>query len=197
MVTEQKRRCAWAENVCPLYQAYHDGEWGVPVHDDGKLYEMFLLETFQAGLSWLTILRKREAFRAAFDGFDVEKVAAYDERKIAALLADPGIIRCRRKIEGAVKNAGIFLAIQREYGSFDAYLRSFAGEKPILHAGGAVPVTTALSDAVSKDLKARGMAYVGSVTIYSYLQAVGVVNDHETDCFCRNERIRATKIPPG
>lgn len=179
----QRRRCRWVDLNAPAYVAYHDQEWGVPVHEDGRLFEMLLLECFQAGLSWLTILRKREAFRRAFDGFDPVRIAAYDEEKLTELLADPGIIRNRAKIRAAVQNARVFLEIQRERGSFDAYLWSFTKGKSIRNREDRLPVKTELSDAVSKDLKRRGMAFVGSVTIYAYLQAVGVVNDHETACF--------------
>lgn len=186
----QRCRCRWVDLRSPVYVAYHDQEWGVPVHEDGRLFEMLLLECFQAGLSWRTILRKREAFRRAFDGFDPVQIAAYDENKLAQLMADPGIVRSRAKIQAAVRNAGVFLQIQREWGSFDAYLWSFTDGKVIRNRGDLPPAKTALSDAVSKDLKRRGMAFVGSVTIYAYLQAVGVVNDHETACFrCEAEPV--------
>lgn len=171
-------RCQWAKGE--LLEKYHDNEWGYPVRDDQALYEMLLLEAFQAGLSWYIILRKREAFRQAFDGFDAHKIACYGEDKIAALLANPGIIRCRRKIEGAIQNARIFLAIQAEFGFFTAYLDSFTGGK--ITQGDGLRTTSPLSDAMSADLKRRGMKYMGSVTLYSYLQAVGVINDHEPCC---------------
>lgn len=181
-----KKRCFWVDETSEIYVNYHDEEWGVPVYDDERLYEMFLLETFQAGLSWITILKKREAFRKAFDGFAVEKVAAYDEKKRKELMENPGIIRNRRKIDAAVKNAGIFMEIQREYGSFSDYLWSFTDRKVVLNQDDSFPVKTELSDRVSRDLKKRGMSFVGSVTIYSYLQAVGIVNDHSLSCFCRS-----------
>ena len=181
---EERRRCRWANPKDPVYTAYHDTEWGVPVRDDAKLYELFLLETFQAGLSWITILKKRENFRRAFDGFDPVKIAHYGADKVEALLADPGISRCRRKIVAAIENAAIFLAIQQEYGSFSNYLWGYVDHTPVLNTTDAFLTQTPLSDAVSKDLVRRGMHYVGSVTVYSYLQAVGVVNDHETACFC-------------
>ena len=181
----EKKRCFWVDESSPVYVKYHDEEWGVPVYDDKKLYEMFLLETFQAGLSWITILRKRESFREAFDGFDVEKVACYGEEKVNSLMENTGIIRNRKKIEAAVKNSRAFLEIQREFGSFSEYLWGFTNKEVIINQDDNFPVKTELSDRVSKDLKKRGMAFVGSVTIYSYLQAIGVVNDHELSCFCR------------
>ncbi|MEG1524918.1 MAG: DNA-3-methyladenine glycosylase I [Clostridia bacterium] len=179
---ENRQRCSWVGSD-PVYVAYHDTEWGVPIYDDQKLYEMFLLETFQAGLSWITILKKRAHFRAAFDQFNPEKIARYDADKVKALMQDVGIIRCRRKIEAAIKNAGIILEIQRAFGSFSAYLWGFSNHVSVVNIDDRFPTTTALSDRVSMDMKARGMRYVGSVTIYSYLQAVGIVNDHETGCF--------------
>lgn len=179
----EKKRCFWVDESSPVYLAYHDEEWGIPVYDDHKLYEMFLLETFQAGLSWITILKKRESFRKAFDDFDVGKVASYGEEKIAELMQDKNIIRNRGKICAAVTNASVFLDIQKEYGSFSAYLWNFTGGKIIVNTQRELPASTPLSDRISEDLKRRGMRYVGSVTIYSYLQAVGIVNDHETDCF--------------
>lgn len=181
----EKKRCFWVNLNSPIYVEYHDSEWGVPVHDDHKLYEMFLLETFQAGLSWITILKKREYFREAFDFFDVQKVANYKEDKIAGLLQNKLIIRNRSKINAAVKNASIFIEIQKEFGSFSNYLWGFTNGEVIVNTVDEIPVKTELSDRVSKDLKKRGMSFVGSVTIYSYLQAVGIVNDHAKDCFCR------------
>lgn len=181
----EKKRCIWVDEKSPVYVKYHDEEWGVPVHDDKKLYEMLLLETFQAGLSWITVLRKREEFRKAFDGFDAEKTASYGEDKIKELMQNPGLIRNRKKIEAAVKNARVFLQIQKEFGSFSNYLWGFTNGEIILNQDDNFPVKTELSDRLSKDLKKRGMAFVGSVTLYSYLQAVGVVNDHERSCFCR------------
>lgn len=180
-----KKRCFWVNESLPIYVKYHDEEWGVPVYNDEKLYEMFLLETFQAGLSWITVLNKREAFREAFDGFDPEKVVAYKEEKLNELMNNPGIIRNRRKVEAAVKNTRIFMEIQKEFGSFSNYLWGFTGGKIIVNQDDNFQVRTDLSDQISKDLKKRGMSFVGSVTIYSYLQAVGVVNDHELGCVCR------------
>ncbi|WP_349668197.1 DNA-3-methyladenine glycosylase I [Lacrimispora sp.] len=180
-----KKRCFWVNESLPIYVKYHDEEWGVPVYNDDKLYEMFLLETFQAGLSWITVLNKREAFREAFDGFDPEKVVAYKEEKLNELMNNPGIIRNRRKVEAAVKNTRIFMEIQKEFGSFSNYLWGFTGGKIIVNQDDNFQVKTDLSDQISKDLKKRGMSFVGSVTIYSYLQAVGVVNDHELGCICR------------
>ncbi|MDD3409882.1 MAG: DNA-3-methyladenine glycosylase I [Eubacteriales bacterium] len=177
-------RCAWAREG-PL-RDYHDAEWGRPEHDDAKLYELLLLEAFQAGLSWLVILKKREAFRAAFDGFDPVRVAAYGPEKIDALMQDAGIVRCRRKLEAAVGNAKVFLAIQKEFGSFDRYLWSFTDGRVIRNETDEFPTRTELSDRVSKDLIKRGMRYMGSVTVYSYLQAIGVVNDHELTCRMRD-----------
>ncbi|MBE5992084.1 MAG: DNA-3-methyladenine glycosylase I [Paenibacillaceae bacterium] len=180
-----KKRCFWVNESLPIYVKYHDEEWGIPVYNDDKLYEMFLLETFQAGLSWITVLNKREAFREAFDGFDPEKVVAYKEEKLNELMNNPGIIRNRRKVEAAVKNTRIFMEIQKEFGSFSNYLWGFTGGKIIVNQDDNFQVKTDLSDQISKDLKKRGMSFVGSVTIYSYLQAVGVVNDHELGCICR------------
>ncbi|MDR2025491.1 MAG: DNA-3-methyladenine glycosylase I [Hungatella sp.] len=165
----EKKRCFWVDESSPVYTKYHDQEWGIPVYDDKKLYEMFLLETFQA----------------AFDGFDVEKVACYGEEKIKDLMENRGIIRNRKKIEAAVNNSRVFLRIQGEFGSFSKYLWGFTNNEVIINQDDCFPVKTELSDQVSKDLKKRGMAFVGSVTIYSYLQAIGVVNDHELSCFCR------------
>lgn len=161
---------------------YHDEEWGREQHDDRKLFEMLLLESFQAGLSWKCILNKREAFRRAFDGFDVRKIAEYDEGKKLQLMADAGIVRCRKKIDAAISNAQIFLEIQREFGSFDRYLQSFIPNGPVRSAAGMNVTHSPLSDAVSADLQKRGMKFVGTVIIYSFLQAVGVVNDHEISC---------------
>lgn len=175
-------RCSWANLKNPLYIQYHDEEWGVPVHDDRKLFEMLILESFQAGLSWECILNKREAFRRAFDGFDLEKVCGYGEEKLAALEQDSGIVRNRLKIKAAVNNARIFRAIQQEWGSFDRYLWHWTESESLYETG---KVRSELSDAVSADLKRRGMQFVGTVIIYSYLQAVGVINSHEETCFCR------------
>lgn len=177
-------RCRWADPASELYTAYHDKEWGIPEHNDQKLFEMLILEGFQAGLSWLTILKKREAFRKAFDGFDPTVVAEYSQEKLDALMNDPGIVRNRRKIEASVSNAKVFLDIQKEFGSFDRYLWDFTNGQVILNTDDVVRASTELSDRISKDLKRRGMKFVGSTIIYAFLQAVGVVNDHETSCFC-------------
>ena len=167
--------------------AYHDHEWGRPLHDDQKLYEMLFLEGFQAGLSWYIVLSKREAFRAAFSGFDANAIAAYGEADIARLLQADGIVRNRLKILAAISNARVFLAIQKEFGSFDRYLWGFVNNEPIVSREDVFPVVSPLSDAVSKDLKKRGMKFVGSVTIYSFLESVGVINDHEQACFVMEE----------
>lgn len=177
-------RCRWADPNSELYTAYHDNEWGKPEHDDRKLFEMLTLEGFQAGLSWLTILKKREAFRKAFDSFQPAIVARYDPEKVNELMADTAIVRNRRKIEAAIRNAGVFLAIQEEFGSFDRYLWAFTGGKVILNMDDETRAHTELSDRISKDLKRRGMSFVGTTIIYAFLQAVGVVNDHELSCFC-------------
>jgi DNA-3-methyladenine glycosylase I len=178
-------RCAWAGDN-ELYQQYHDHEWGRPVHDDTRLFELLILEGMQAGLSWITILRKRENFRRAFDNFDIDKVMGYDEKKVEALLRDEGIIRNRRKIEAAIHNAHIFSEVQNEYGSFDAFLWAYV-DKSIQNAWRTVsdvPATTELSDKISKDLKKRGFKFVGSTIVYALMQSIGMVNDHTTDCFC-------------
>lgn len=182
----EKVRCPWVPLNDPLYVAYHDREWGVPLHDDGKLFELLVLEGFQAGLSWKTILHKRENFRKAFDGFDARKVAGYGESKIQSLLADAGIIRNRLKIRGAVRNAEAFLRIQEESGSFDKYIWSFVKGRPVknkLKSIGDYPASTALSDRLSKDLKARGFTFVGTTVCYAHMQSCGMVNDHTVDCF--------------
>ena len=176
------KRCAWA--TTPLSIAYHDEEWGVPVHDDKRLFEFLILEGAQAGLSWETILRKRDNYRAAFDGFDPKKVAKYDERKVAALLQDAGIIRNRLKINAAIGNAKSFLAVQREFGSFDDYVWRFVKYKPIRRKRGQpLAAQTEISDSLSKDLQQRGFKFVGSTICYSFMQAVGMVNDHYSTCF--------------
>ncbi len=177
-------RCSWATNELNI--AYHDAEWGVPVHDDRTLFEFLILEGAQAGLSWDTILRKREAYRAAFDNFDVQKVARYDDEKAAELLLNEGIIRNRLKIASAVRNAKAFLAVADEFGTFDKYIWSFVGGQPIdnkLKGHGDVPVKTDISDALSKDLKKRGFNFVGSTIMYAFMQATGMVNDHLVTCF--------------
>lgn len=177
-------RCRWADPNSEIYLAYHDREWGRPEHDDRKLFEMLTLEGFQAGLSWLTILKKREAFRTAFDSFEPAVVAGYGPEKVEALMADAGIVRNRAKIQAAIQNAGVFLAIQKEFGSFDRYLWGFTDGKVILNTDDVFHTSTDLSDKISRDLKHRGMKFVGTTIIYSFLQAVGVVNDHELACFC-------------
>ena len=178
------KRCRWADPGSELYIAYHDQEWGRPEHDDRKLFEMLILEGFQAGLSWITILKKREAFRKAFDNFEPAVVAAYGSEKLEALMGDPGIVRNRRKIEATVQNAKMFLNIQKEFGSFDRYLWDFTDGQVILNTDDVVRASSELSDRISTDLKRRGMKFVGTVIIYSFLQAVGVVNDHERGCWC-------------
>jgi len=177
-------RCTWA-GTDPLYLRYHDEEWGVPVHDDRRLFEMLILEGAQAGLSWITILRKRPAYRKAFDRFDARKIARYDGRKRRALLADAGIVRNRSKIDAAVVNARAFLAVRKEFGTFDAYIWSFVGGSPRINRPATmkdVPPRTAESDAMSRDLKKRGFKFVGSTICYAFMQAVGMVNDHVAGC---------------
>lgn len=178
-------RCPWC-GTDPLYVKYHDEEWGVPVHDDRKHFEFLVLESAQAGLNWLTILRKRENYRETYDGFDADKVAQYDENKVNELLQNEGIIRNRRKIEASINNAKMFLQIQKDFGSFDKYIWSFVDNKPIVnhpHDVSQVPATSELSDKVSKDLKARGFKFLGSTIIYAHLQATGIINDHLVSCF--------------
>lgn len=181
------QRCAWVTDD-EIYKKYHDEEWGRPVHDDRKLFEFLVLEGAQAGLSWLTVLKKREHYKKVFEGFNPEKVANYDDKKIQALLNDAGIIRNKLKINSAVRNAKVFLKIQQEFGSFDAYIWGFVDGQPILNHFKTieeVPAKTALSDRISKDLQKRGMNFVGSTIVYAYMQAIGMVNDHTLDCFCR------------
>jgi DNA-3-methyladenine glycosylase I len=178
-------RCQWAGSD-PLYQAYHDAEWGVPLHDDRALFEFVILEGAQAGLSWITILRKRAAYRAGFDGFDPAKVARYDERKQAELLANASIIRNRQKIAAAVRNAQAFLAVQEAFGGFDAYIWRFVDGRPKINAWRSlaeIPAKTPESEAMSKDLIRRGFTFVGPTICYALMQATGMVNDHITDCF--------------
>jgi len=180
-----KNRCGWC-GADPLYVAYHDQEWGVPVYDDQTLFEFLILEGAQAGLSWSTILKKREGYRLAFDGFDVEKVARYDGIKISALLTDPGIVRNQLKIGSAVTNAQAFLNIQDEWGSFSDYIWSFVDGRPIQNAWRSlaeIPAKTPLAETISKDLKKRGFRFVGPTIIYAHMQATGMVNDHLMDCF--------------
>ncbi len=181
------KRCAWAKNE--LAVRYHDEEWGVPLHDDRKLFELLILEGAQAGLSWDTVLAKRENYRKAFDNFDPQTVVCYDNEKHVELLRNAGIIRNRLKIASATKNAKSFLAVQKEFGSFDRYLWSFVDGKPILNRRESIadiPATTALSDTISKDLKKRGFTFVGSTIIYAYMQSAGLVNDHLVNCFRYN-----------
>ncbi|AXG68432.1 DNA-3-methyladenine glycosylase 1 [Kordia sp. SMS9] len=189
MILTDKKRCTWCGND-PLYVAYHDEEWGVPVYDDERLFEFLILETFQAGLSWITILRKRENFRKAFDNFDYKKIAKYNEKKFQSLLEDAGIIRNKLKIKATITNAQAFMKVQEEYGSFATYIWQFTDGKPIQNAFKTmkeVPATTELSDKLSKDLKKKGFKFIGSTTIYAHMQATGMVNDHTTDCFRYDE----------
>jgi DNA-3-methyladenine glycosylase I len=178
---KERVRCGWAKNDLAI--RYHDEEWGVPVHDDGTLFEFLILEGAQAGLSWDTILQKRENYRAAFAGFDPKAVARFDQRKQGKLLLNPGIVRNRLKVSSTVSNAKAFLAVQKEFGSFDAYIWQFVGGKPKVNVGIKVPVTTQESDAMSKDLQKRGFRFVGSTICYAFMQATGMVNDHAVACF--------------
>jgi len=181
----KKHKCGWCLGD-PLYEAYHDIEWGVPVYDDATIFEFLILETFQAGLSWITILRKRENFREALDDFDYKKIANYDAKKLASLLENPGIIRNKLKVNATVTNAQAFIKIQEEFGSFSEYIWSFVNHEPIQNAVKIykeAPATTAISDALSKDLKKRGFKFTGSTVVYAHMQATGMVNDHEVDCF--------------
>ena len=185
-------RCPWVDLEKPDYIAYHDAEWGVPVHDDRLLFEFLTLESAQAGLSWYTVLRKRDSYRKAFDGFDPERVARFDDRKLKALLQNPGIIRNRRKIQAIINNARRFLEVQDTFGSFDAYIWRFVEGRPIIHeirSNEAYPSQSPESEALSKDLKERGFQFVGPVICYAHMQATGMVNDHTLDCFRRQEII--------
>lgn len=182
-----KKRCKWCVGDA-LYEGYHDNEWGKPVYDDHKLFEFLLLETFQAGLSWITILRKRENFRKAFDNFDYTKIAQYDEAKIDELLQDAGIIRNRLKVLAAISNAQSFIEVQKEFGSFSNYYWAFSDNKPVdnkFELMSQIPATTPLSDQISKDMKKRGFKFVGSTVIYANMQATGMVNDHIMECWTR------------
>ena len=186
---EEKNRCAWCLSS-DLYKEYHDKEWGKPVYEDATLFEFLILETFQAGLSWITILNKRENFRKAFDNFDYKKIAIYKEDKIEELLQDAAIIRNKLKVHSAVTNAQAFMKIQLEFGSFSKYIWAFINNKPIVNKWktlSEVPATTPLSDALSKDLKKRGFKFVGSTVVYAHMQATGMVNDHLLDCFTRKQ----------
>jgi len=184
---ENKVRCAWCEKD-DLYRDYHDNEWGNPVYDDETIFEFLVLETFQAGLSWYTILKKRENFRKAFDNFDYKKIVKYDEDKIQELLQDEGIIRNKLKVRGTVSNAVAFMNVQEEFGSFSKYIWGFTGGKPINNQPKVlrdIPATSAISDALSKDLKKRGFKFVGSTVVYAHMQATGMVNDHVETCWKR------------
>ncbi len=183
-MAEITQRCAYVNLNNPRYVRYHDEEWGVPEHDDRKLYELLILESFQAGLSWECILNKRENFRVAFDNFDIKRICAYDEAKIAELMANPGIVRNRRKIEAAVTNSLVFSRIQQEFGTFDAYIWGFTSGQTIAEDYH-LRTTSPLSDAISEDLRARGMKFVGSTIVYSYLQAIGILNAHGPECALR------------
>lgn len=185
----EKSRCGWAGKE-EIYVKYHDEEWGVPVRDDAKQFEFLILETFQAGLSWITILRKRENFRKAFDNFDYKKIASYNEEKIQSLLEDEGIIRNKLKVRATVINAQAFMEVQEEFGSFCDYIWGFVNYKPVNQKRKTlkdIPATTELSDRVSKDLKKRGFKFVGSTVVYAHLQATGIINDHLVDCFRHSE----------
>ncbi len=180
-----KTRCDWTKNK-PLENHYHDTEWGVPLHDDDKLFEFLVLDAFQAGLSWSTILAKCENFREAFDGFDAKKIALYNENKVQSLLQDKGIVRNQLKIRAAINNANLFLEIQKEFGSFDKYIWQFVNFKSIINKWKKtedIPVSTAESDAMSKDMKKRGFKFVGTTICYAFMQAAGIVNDHLVSCF--------------
>jgi len=184
-------RCPWP-GVDEMYIKYHDEEWGAPVHDDQKHFEFLVLEGAQAGLSWSTILKRRENYRQAYDNFDPVKVARYDETKVAELLSNAGIIRNRKKVESSINNARLFLEVQREFGSFDKYIWSFVDFKPVINSWktlSELPATTELSDRISKDLKKRGFSFVGSTIIYAHIQAIGLVNDHLVSCFRYRELI--------
>ena len=188
----EKTRCPWAGNT-DIYIEYHDKEWGRPVHDDVKLFELLILEGMQAGLSWITVLKKRDAFREAFDGFDPDKVALYGEKKIEELIINEGIIRNRLKIHAAVTNARAFLEIIKEYGSFDKFIWDYVNHTPVTghwQKMQDVPVSTPLSDRISKDLKKLGFKFVGSTIVYSFMQAAGLVNDHIADCFVSSEAVK-------
>ncbi|MDR0233668.1 MAG: DNA-3-methyladenine glycosylase I [Zoogloeaceae bacterium] len=185
----EKIRCSWAGNT-PIYLDYHDNEWGRPVHDDNRLFEMLILESMQAGLSWITVLKKREAFRKAFDGFDPRKIALYDNIKIQALMENREIIRNRLKINAAINNAGVFLEVMEKHGSFNKFIWEYVNHTPVTghwEKTEDLPASTPLSDRISRDLKKMGFKFLGSITIYSFMQAVGMVNDHITKCFAYTE----------
>ncbi len=188
----EQYRCTWCGNDS-LMICYHDNEWGVPVHDDRTLFEFLILEGAQAGLTWRTVLSKRESYHKAFDNFDANKISRYDEKEVKRLLANPGIIRNRLKVAAAIQNARAFLIVQKEFGSFDSYIWKFAGGKPINHkikSINDIPATTKESEAMSKDLLGRGFKFVGPTICYAFMQAVGMVNDHETKCFRYNEILK-------
>lgn len=183
------KRCDWV-STDELYINYHDNEWGKPVYDDATIFEFLVLESFQAGLSWITILKKREHFRDAFDQFDYKKIAHYSEEKVEALMQNAGIVRNRLKILATINNAQRFLEVQKEFGTFSAYIWSFVGGKPLVNSFKSikeVPATTEISDVLSKDLKKRGFKFLGSTVVYAHMQATGMVNDHIVDCICRNQ----------
>ena len=184
-----KIRCKWADST-KLYQDYHDNEWGKQEHDDRKLFEMLSLEIFQAGLSWITILNKREDFKIAFDNFEPNIVANYTNEKYMELLNNEKIIRNKLKISATINNAQKFLELQKEYGSFDTYIWNFVGNTPLVNTKGIIPARTELSDSISKDLKKRGFEFLGSIIVYSYLQAIGIVNDHSKECYLYNNYIK-------
>jgi len=189
-VTMTKKRCSWCDLNSPEYIHYHDKQWGVPVHDDRLLFEMLALEGMQAGLSWLSILKKRENFLSAFDNFEIEVVAGYNEEKVAELLKDAGIVRNRLKINSVIKNARVVLRLVEEFGSFASYLWGWVDHSPLQNDYGdqaEIPAKTELSEQISKDLKKRGMSFVGPVIIYAYMQAIGMVNDHDPGCYRREE----------
>jgi DNA-3-methyladenine glycosylase I len=193
-----KKRCGW-HGEDPIYVDYHDTEWGVPVHDDRTLFEMIVLDGAQAGLSWITILKRRDSYREAFDNFDARKVAVYDERKIAELLENPGIIRNRLKVNSAVQNARAFLEVSEEFGAFDKYIWQFVGHKPVQNSRKSlkhIPAKSKESDDMSKDMKKRGFSFVGSTICYAFMQAAGMVNDHIVDCF-RYEEVKKMSRKSG
>jgi DNA-3-methyladenine glycosylase I len=194
-----KRRCAWAANGGPLYREYHDREWGVPVHDDRKLFEFLILEGAQAGLSWSTILNKRANYRRAYDHFDARRIARYDAARVRRLLRDPGIVRNRLKVRASILNARAFLTVRKEFGSFDRYIWQFVGGRPIRNRRRRmtdIPARTKESDAMSKDLRKRGFKFVGPTICYAFMQAVGMVNDHTVDCF-RHRQVSARRRKRG
>ena len=191
-MSDNRHRCKWVNLKNPIYIEYHDNEWGVPCHDEHALYELFILESFQAGLSWETILNKRENFREAYDNFDIDKVCAYDDRKQNQLMQNAGIIRNRLKIAASIKNSRIFREIQGEYGNWDNYIWGFTGGEIIYENDPAI-TTSPLSDRISKELKKRGMSFVGSTIIYSYLQAIGIIHAHEDNCWKQTTEERNKK----